>query len=696
MKRFFITISLAVLALVSCTQRETYDPCNTVISASFEQDVEQTKLSISDDNALIWTEQDAFMMFGNGSSAKFVLTSGQGSTNGTFSGVLPAEVRSAAYPWENDYRPSLLDDILTMNLPAVLDQTSIGKCNLPMYANVSSVQSISFKHLAGVMRIRFSDIPVGYNSLTIKASNPISGIFTADVSKSDPVLVSSSSEAVDKEITINFTAATTEDNDKVLYIPLPVGTYTYIEVLISNGTDTKELITYTDKTVERAKIYTANLTISDVDAETPSTEDALLSAIEKGGNVTLSNDITLSNYIEVRSTVVLDLNGHTLLHPSSSSATYKDVFEVFGEGNLTIKGEGKVIAEDGYSVYAAGDSKVTIDGGYYFSPVSVVDARKNAQVLINAGTFKVDGSNNTDGDFGHVYTLNLRDKKGSYAGDQSSITVKGGKFYKYDPSSSESESPIANFVAPGYSSVQEGDYYVVSEGIKNERALVTAIELVEAGQTIKLMGDIALTDALVIPADKNITLDLNGHNLTGSYTGADHYAMFTIPNGASMTVTGDGNVSAVTDVTADNRSLALFLNHGNLTLKSGTYNMENTGNSHTWIIATIVDNRTNSKSCATKLTIDGGTYSVSGEAINLFRNYPQQGGSATLIINGGLFKSNNGATTYIWNQESGSYLGELYFNGGTYETGVVYEDYNGQSDVHIAVGVNIQGYSGNN
>ena len=206
------------------------------------------------------------------------------------------------------------------------------------------------------------------------------------------------------------------------------------------------------------------------------------------------------------------------------------------------------------------------------------------------------------------------------------------------------------------------------------------------------MGDTQIT----IPAGVSSTLDLNGYDLTGAYTGADHYAMFTVANGASLTVTGEGEVSAETEVTADNRSLAIFQNAGELTLNGGTYNLNNTRNGHTWIIATIVDNRTNSASCATKLTINGGDYTVSGDATNLFRNYPQQGGTATLEINDGVFHANTGkSTTYIWNQESGSNVGELYFNGGIYEDGVVYEDYNGQSDVHIAAGVTIQGYSGN-
>ncbi len=229
----------------------------------------------------------------------------------------------------------------------------------------------------------------------------------------------------------------------------------------------------------------------------------------------------------------------------------------------------------------------------------------------------------------------------------------------------------------------------------------TADELADAitaGGTVMLASDVDLGTAMItIPAGTTATLDLNGHDLTGTYTGADHYAMFKIPNGAALTVKGDGEVKATTKSEVDNRSLAIFQNAGELTLDGGEYTLTDSSEGKTWIIATIVDNRTSNSSCAAKLTINGGEFSVNGKAINLFRNYPQQGGTATLIINDGVFHANSGATTtYIWNQEAGSYLGELYFNGGTYDANVVYEDYNGQSDIHIADGVTINGYSGNN
>lgn len=216
--------------------------------------------------------------------------------------------------------------------------------------------------------------------------------------------------------------------------------------------------------VEDKKPYDMNMgeIVYEVVKNVIDTEEELVEAITKGGKVTLGGDIVLSNYIEIRDKeVTIDLNGHKITHPASSQASYKDVFEVYGTGKLVIEGKGQLIAEDGYCIYATGDSNVELNDGHYFSVVSAVDARKNAIVTINGGEFKVEGVSNSDGDYGQKYTLNLRDKTGNYASELANFIVKGGKFYKYNPAESMSEPTVTNFVAEGYKSVADGDWFKV-------------------------------------------------------------------------------------------------------------------------------------------------------------------------------------------------------------------------------------------
>ena len=105
------------------------------------------------------------------------------------------------------------------------------------------------------------------------------------------------------------------------------------------------------------------------------------------------------------------------------------------------------------AVSADGNSKVIINGGD-FRQVSVPDsdpvcdliyALGNATIEINGGTFKAVTPANT---------LNCKD------GSNAKITVKGGSFYKYDPSHPTlGDNEVV--VAAGYHVEQDGDWYKV-------------------------------------------------------------------------------------------------------------------------------------------------------------------------------------------------------------------------------------------
>lgn len=409
--------------------------------------------------------------------------------------------------------------------------------------------------------------------------------------------------------------------------------------------------------------------------------------------------------------VTIDLNGYELIANIPDVTRNTAIFQVQNNGTLTIQGQGNVNVVTHTATGLAAfinniGGTVNLNGGNWIMTAleypdalipTFVDNNSNVANVtlnINGGTYtfhrnlfrnfaNAAGHNN----YATVATINI------YGGTFNGRDNDKGAIWNQKPSASAPEGAgVVNVMGGTFNNVVISDDFATEVSSVND--LTTAIN---GGKSIVLVSDIELGDATItIPADADVVLSLNGHKLTASYVGSDHYAMFTIPSTSSLTVFGDGEINTATEITADNRSLAIFLNSGELMLNGGTYNISNVRNDHTWIIAAIVDNRTTSASCATKLTINGGDYSVSGDAINLFRNYPQQGGTATLIVNDGEFHANNGATTYIWNQEAGTYLGELYFNGGTYDSNVVYEDYNGQSDVHIANGVTIHAYVGNN
>ena len=185
-----------------------------------------------------------------------------------------------------------------------------------------------------------------------------------------------------------------------------------------------------------------------------------VTAAANGDVVSLMGDVDLgtsdADHLVVNAeNVTLDLSTSTLSGNGSNGA-----IQVTG-GMTTIAGEGTVAAtlgSDNYSMAVwANSGTVNIDGGTYKNATDGSDrgtdliyASGTGKIVINGGTFIAAKPE---------WTLNCKDA--DYNAGTANIIVKGGRFYKFDPANNKSEGVGTNYVADGYKSVQEGDYYVV-------------------------------------------------------------------------------------------------------------------------------------------------------------------------------------------------------------------------------------------
>lgn len=274
MKRQLWMVLAFLLALGSCSQeewqnQEATESAKDLIVASFEG--KGSRASILE-KSLIWNTGDQIaVMDENGEASPFtLLPEYNGLKTGEFEGVMPENPKAVVFPYVEDNAPELSGNTLSMSLPNVI--SGIDQCNLPMWS-VWNGEDIYFKHLVGLLAVSVNDIPVGYNSLKLTASNVIAGTFVAsDITQSEVILTAENGNEANKTVTVHFEEvvanADNEDNDRLVYIPLPVGTYANIKVSLSNGTDELELKTWTNKVVQRAKIYSASLTYIVVEATT--------------------------------------------------------------------------------------------------------------------------------------------------------------------------------------------------------------------------------------------------------------------------------------------------------------------------------------------------------------------------------------------------------------------------------------------
>ena len=196
-----------------------------------------------------------------------------------------------------------------------------------------------------------------------------------------------------------------------------------------------------------------------------------LADIKAGGVVAVPMDLSLTAPIIIENDVTIDLNGYTLTNTPWDEDGKPNAYMFWVKaGKLTINGEGSIAVPDAaYSMAVwANGGDVEINGGTYTNGgdgCDLIYASNKGTIVINNGTFKANGPyTGKEPATGNLYSaLNIKNANK----DTCTISVKGGKFYKFDPANNLSESPAMNFCAEGYESVADGDWFVVRESSKD-------------------------------------------------------------------------------------------------------------------------------------------------------------------------------------------------------------------------------------
>ena len=188
---------------------------------------------------------------------------------------------------------------------------------------------------------------------------------------------------------------------------------------------------------------------------TPASSETI-DAFANGGKVTLSSDVEVSseaadakNVITKDTVVNFSTNTINLNLPNATSATANWVGVNVEGGNVTFDATtGGVITavnKELYAVVVRNGANLTINGGNYIGGTTAVSVSKGT-LTINGGYFacQVDNTN---------YLINCVDS--AYLADEANVIITGGSFLNWDPAAAPCENPAANFVADGYTVVEE-------------------------------------------------------------------------------------------------------------------------------------------------------------------------------------------------------------------------------------------------
>ena len=383
---------------------------------------------------------------------------------------------------------------------------------------------------------------------------------------------------------------------------------------------------------------------------------------------------------------ILEINGGTFTNVRQATLMNWNEATITG-GSFTANGAEAVIY-NGYLNDGMDCGKLTISGGAFTatgsSPVIQQNGNKGiGTVQINDGTFTT-GS-------GKII--------GVAASGKADITIVKGRF---ETSNTENLNALASYVDPsstynpttGKAESRPAEDAAASIGEKNYKSLADAIKAAPDNVQTTITLRNACQEDVVIPAGKNIVLDLNGQTLSNS---KDH----TITNNGTLTIQGDGTIDCTTHARgAVNNNGTLTISGGTLTRsvdvpKTNSWYVVNNAKGATMTIdgGEIIGNSTYS-SCVRNLgnaTVSGGT--IRQDKMIAFKNDD----TGVLTVTGGKIISEDQAIQnwktaevkggeiegriYTWGyvEKGQEYAGETTISGGKVTGDVAAVNYDGQT-----------------
>lgn len=483
----------------------------------------------------------------------------------------------ALYPYDAD--ATLNSGVITTSIPAAQSFSADASLHHSIMVAKSESNSFSFVNATSLLRFDVKSIIGGatLKSIAIQSqANNLAGDVTIDVNAQSPVAVVADAGA-SKEVVLDCGDAVLSATDYIsFYAVVPAtefaaGDLTIVYTVNYDGNDVEiEYPVQSAMSLGAGVMKWTQLTVSE--SFSGSTSDMataiseLKSVFENGGDYTLDVDVVLPEPLVVKGDVTLNLNGKTITNAVGNTAT--DVILVEEGATLTIDGDGVVEAvtgNDGYAIICNGT--LIINDGTFKSgvdqdgaPNAVVYARGNGEVYVNGGYFPNDNVSK--------YVLNKRDADRA----TTTIEVRGGVFGSFDPANNAAENPGTNFMAPGYTTVANGNEYIVvaPTEVASEDALVAAMT---AGESVVLTSDVQLTNTLVLNSDATIVL--NGKTITsgvfaeskGAITeGTTDSYVFWVKDG-TLNIYGDGEINAA----EAEYSMAVWADGGTVNIYGGTY-----------------------------------------------------------------------------------------------------------------------------
>ena len=293
----FALLAAASMLFCACAKEEqTTENIRKSITASIDGN-SLTRAAVHDVN-IVWTDGDAIKVFNAGGTASEVWNispddSGLETARFYFIGepqLASGEEAFAAFPAASV--SALSDSKLTMTLPETIafdtqtvDEEDLVKTVIPMWATWGS--SLTFHHLAAVVKVDFNNLPVGTSELILSSSaQHLSGTFISGTLSETSLPGLAYSDGGSQSVRVTF-PATTVAEDRTVFIPIPAGTYD-LKLQARVGSNIRNIKTWTTREFVRGKLYRAGINYIGLTASSTSDISDGLSSIAAGEKVEIN------------------------------------------------------------------------------------------------------------------------------------------------------------------------------------------------------------------------------------------------------------------------------------------------------------------------------------------------------------------------------------------------------------------------
>lgn len=339
---------LGMTVVTGCSNEESLEQVasNGKTYAAIIENVTEARTSVSDDYKVLWTENDAFSVFDNGTKkATLTLSDGEGTTSGKFT-IVDEDVTIT------EDMVALFPESETLGYTFATNYTS-QETDAPMLGTFENGK-FTFELLTAMVRVVVTDVPQGTAVLTISSD---SENLTGEATLSNGALELSNNGGKEVTVTISNNTQSTLTFD----VPVPENNYSGgLNVKLKVGND----VVFNKKTngfpAEAGKIYVFGATYVSID-DAANVQATLQEALESGEAVILTGDedevSVPSLSLPANTTAALDLNGKKLkLGAAASTYVASRAAEGTGAGLVN---NGILTITNGYIEYTYGEYVTT-------------------------------------------------------------------------------------------------------------------------------------------------------------------------------------------------------------------------------------------------------------------------------------------------------------------------------------------------